>query len=166
MSRARSGRRAGGTDAPPAGNARLAALRLLGRREYSTVELTRKLIERGHGADEVERTVATLAQERIVDDRRVAEAHVRTSTRIKGRGAVRIRRELEARGIRAALAQEVTSDLSADDQLGAIARLVTRKTAGKPPDVATRRRLFQQLLRRGFPADLITKALRYRPDDE
>ena len=164
--RARFGRRA--TDAAPTldGGTRLAALRLLGRREYSTVELTRKLSERGHNADEIERTVASLVREHIVDDRRVAEAHVRTASRIKGRGTVRIRLELEARGISAALVQDVTADLSVDDQLAAISRLVARKTGGKRPDVATRRRLFQQLLRRGFPVDLISKALRYRPEDE
>ena len=166
MPGARFGRRADSTTPTAAGSARLTALRLLGRREYSTAELTRKLTERGHDADDVERTVTALAQERIVDDRRVAEAHVRTASRIKGRGAVRIRRELEARGISATLVQEVTADLSAGDQLAAIARIVTRKTGGTRPDAPTRRRLFQQLLRRGFPVDLIAKALRYRPEDE
>ena len=166
MPPARFGRRPPETTPAPPGNARLAALRLLGRREYSTAELTRKLTERGHTADDIERTVATLTQERILDDRRVAEAHVRTASRIKGRGAVRIRRELEARGIATALAQEVTADLSREDQLATISRVIARKAGGRPPDAATRRRLFQQLLRRGFPVDLITKALRYRPEDE
>ena len=151
---------------PPTGSARIAALRLLGRREYSTTELTQKLTDRGYDAAEIDRTLADLVRERILDDRRVAEAHVRTASRVKGRGIVRIRRELQARGIPAGVVDEVTQELSPDDQLAAIARFVTRKTAGRRPDVATRRRLFQHLIRRGFPVDLIARALRYRPDDE
>jgi len=151
---------------PPATSARLAALRLLGRREYSTVELTRKLIDRGYGADEVHRVASTLVDERVLDDRRMAEAYVRTASRIKGRGVLRIRRELEARGIDPGLAHEVTATLSADDQLTAITRVITRKSGGKALDPALRRRLFLHLMRRGFAADLVSRALKYMPQDE
>ena len=165
MRQARTGRRPGDVT-PPTTSARLAALRLLGRRDYSIAELTRKLTDRGYDTDEVDRVVRTLVEDRALDDRRVAEAHVRTASRIKGRGAIRIRRELEARGIEPALALAVTATLSADDQRAAITRLVARKTGGKPLDQGLRRRLFLQLLRRGFPADLVSKALAFRPDEE
>jgi regulatory protein len=165
MRQARTGRRPVDA-APPTTSARLVALRLLGRREYSTSELTRKLTDRGYDADEIERVVATLLEERVLDDRRVAEAHVRTASRIKGRGAVRIRRELEARGIASSLVHEVTAALSTDDQLTAIAGVIARKGGGKPLDPALRRRLFLHLLRRGFAADLVSKAMKYKPQDE
>jgi|GEM_PF-753759 len=152
--------------ATPAGNIRTTAFGLLGRRDYTTAELTQKLTDRGYDSADVEGTVADLVRDRMLDDRRVAEAHVRTASRLKGRGTIRIRRELSARGIASAIIDEVTRDVSSDDQLAAIGRIVERKTGGRALDPAARRRLFQQLLRRGFPADLIAKALRYKPDDD
>ena len=134
-------------------------MRLLGRRDYSTAELTARLIDRGYDLTEVEALVATLRNERFLDDVRVAQAHVRTASAIKGRGRHRIRRELEARGIESAVVDEATSRLSADDESESLQRLVERKTRGRAMDVAARQRLFQQLLRRGFDAGAIRKAI-------
>ncbi|MEO7190693.1 MAG: regulatory protein RecX [Vicinamibacterales bacterium] len=159
-------RRPGEAPPRPTTNPRTLALRMLGRRDYSTAELTTKLLDKGYAAEEVERVISGLVSDRFVDDTRVAQAHVRTASRIKGRGHLRIRRELEARGISPAIVREATLQISPDEQLETLTRLVARKRGHAPMDTATRRRLFQQLLRRGFPADLIAKALSYRPDED
>jgi regulatory protein len=143
----------------------VAALRLLGRRDYSRAEITSRLLARGYAPEDVDAAVARLAEEGAIDDHRAAAAHVRTAARLKQRGRLRIRRELEARGIPKAIAADALAALPAEDDLAAIRRLIARKPL--PPDAspAERRRLFSQLLRRGFEAGAIAKALKWRDDE-
>ncbi len=156
---ARPGPRAGPPQSHPTGALRLAALRLLGRRDYTTTELTARLLDRGYLLEDVGTIVARLAADGSLDDRRVARAHVRTASRVKGRGRLRIQAELRARGIDAEVAREALADLSPDDDLQAIERFLARRCVDGPALAADRNRLFRQLLRRGFPAETIAKAL-------
>jgi regulatory protein len=146
----------------PAGSARTAALRLLGRRDYTIAELTARLTDREYPADEVEAALQRLAGEGLVDDRRVAASFVRVASRVKGRGRIRIERDLIARGVAPAIVRETLAALPEEEDVEAIERLLARRTLPNRLPIADRRRLFQQLLRRGFPADAIAKALRAR----
>jgi regulatory protein len=74
------------------------AMDLLARREHSVAELRAKLIAREFDVDEVDRAVARLAEEGLVSDERFAEAYVSSRVR-KGQGPLRIRVELERRGV-------------------------------------------------------------------
>ena len=152
-------------EAPPETPPRLAALRLLGRRDYTTVELTRKLIDRGYEPDVVNATLAALRADRSLDDARAAASHVRMASRIKGRGRHRIKRELEARGVPAAIAKAALDELPKEDESAQLTRILARKRPAGTLAPADRRRLFQQLLRRGFDADAISKALRVDRDE-
>ena len=80
-------------------SARTAALRLLSRRDYTTHELRAKLVDRDYSEAEVAECVDGLQGQGLLDDRRAAAAHVRTASRVKNRGRLRIQRELEARGL-------------------------------------------------------------------
>jgi regulatory protein len=164
MTRRRAGRDVPAT--PPSGTPRLAALRLLGRRDYSAQELMTRLTDRGYPIADVQAAIEQLTTDRAIDDRRTAFAHVRQAARIKGRGTHRIRRELEARGIPAAIVRDALEQLSPDDDAAAIKRFLARKHRPGPLDPAERRRLFQQLLRRGFPAALIGRTLNFDLPDE
>jgi len=139
---------------------RTVALRLLTRRDYSAAELRKKLIERDLDADEVDTALGALTQEGLLNDRRVAAAHVRTASQIKNPGRLRIRRELEARGIDRAIISEVLAELPEADDAAGIEKFLQRKRLPPTLDPAARRRLFGQLMRRGFSADAIAKALR------
>jgi regulatory protein len=145
--------------------ARSVALRLLARRDYTSAELRAKLVEREVEPADVEAVIGSFTQEKLLDDRRVAAAHARTASQIKHRGRLRIRRELEARGIDRAAITEVLGELPEADEAAGIALFLQRK---RPPmlDAAGRRRLFGQLMRRGFSADSIAKALRIYEQDE
>jgi regulatory protein len=146
--------------------ARSAALRLLGRRDYTTAELHTKLRDRDFPEDDITDVLGDLTAAGLVDDRRVGAAHVRTAASVKGRGRLRIARELAARGIDRALVRELLTDLPAEDEAREIARILARKRWPRRPSAADRRRMTQHLLRRGFPADAIAKALRAREDDD
>jgi regulatory protein len=148
------------TQPPPV--ARLVALRLISRRDYTAAELRTTLSARHYPEEEIDQTVDRLIAERVLDDRRVAATHLRRAATIKGRGRLRIQRELEARGIDRALIRDLLAGLSADDETSAIERFLARKRLPARLGHADRRRLVQQLLRRGFPADAIAAALRRR----
>lgn len=130
------------------------------RREYTAAELRQRLLDRGYTPETADDCVARLTADRTLDDRRVAALHIRTARDIKGRGRLRIERELSQRGIAPALAHELLADLPKDDDQAQIARILARKRLPARLSLAERRRIFQHLLRRGFPADAIGKALR------
>jgi regulatory protein len=135
-------------------------LKLLGRRDYTAAELRARLVEREFPAEDVDALVTALSAEGLIDDRRVAAAHVRTAGRIKGRGRLRIARELEARGIDREVARDAVADLTPDVEADAIRRILQRKIAGRALSLRDRQRLTQQLVRRGFRATDITAVLR------
>lgn len=149
----------------PTSSPRTAALRLLGRRDYTTAELRSRLIDRGFAAAAVDETLSGLAAERLVDDRRAALAHIRTGSQVKGRGRLRLRRELEARGIAPDLSDALLADLDEADEVEAAGRVLERKRIPARLSMADRRRIFQQLLRRGFPSHVIAQALARRADE-
>lgn len=143
----------------PRGSARLVALRLLGRRDYTQEELRRRLTDRGFPPDEIEAALDRLREEGFQDDARAAQAFVRTATHIKGRGPLRIRQELKARGVHADTISTATAGLTPEQVRTAIDQILTRKRITRPIPRDQRQRLFQHLIRRGFPADAVLKAL-------
>lgn len=74
------------------------ALRLLGRREHSRVELWHKLYRNAGDDDQLARVLDALESAGWLDDRRFAQAYAR-QRREAGYGPIRIRAELEQRGI-------------------------------------------------------------------
>jgi regulatory protein len=147
-------------------SARATAFRLLSRRDYTTAELRDRLLARGFDARETDSLIDTLTADGTLDDRRVAAAHVRTAGRVKGRGRLRIVRELAARGIDRDDARELVRDFSAEDEAESIARVLARKHVPARPSAAERRRIVHHLLRRGFPGDAIAQALRRHGREE
>ena len=151
-------------DAPAPPNPRLAALRLLGRRDYTTAELRRKLIERGCTPADVDAALTRLASDGLLDDRRAAASHVRSGIAVKGRGRRRLKQELQQRGVAAATISELTDNVAAEDEEAAIERILSRKRVPTSLNAADHRRVFQQLMRRGFPSETIALVLRKRRD--
>ena len=146
--------------------ARATALRLLTRRDYSAKELRTKLLDRDLPEAEVDAVLADLADAGAVNDRLVAESFVRVASTVKGRGRLRISRELEQRGIDRDIIRDALAALPVANETAAIRKFVERKRLPARLTPAEHRRLFGQLVRRGFSADLIAKALRGRGSDE
>ena len=146
--------------------ARATALRLLTRRDYTAKELRTKLLERDVPEAEVTSVLTDLADAGVVNDQRVAEAFVRVASTVKGRGRLRISRELEQRGIDRAIIRDALAALPVDDETASIRRFLDRKHLPARLSPAEHRRVFGQLVRRGFSADMIAKAVRGRGADQ
>jgi regulatory protein len=158
--------RPSGSAPDPSLNIRVVALRLLGRRDLTRAELTQRLIDRGYAKADVEAAVDRLVAGGSVDDKRTALAHVRTASRVKGRGRLRIQRELAARGLARDVVAEALQELQPDDDAAGIRRFLLKRRVPARLSPRERQKLFQQLLRRGFPSDAIARVLNFRDTDE
>lgn len=149
--------------ASPDRTAYVDALQLLGRRELSERQLRERLRAREHRDDDVDRAIALLIENRALDDRRVAAAYVRTALKVKGRGRLRIQRELEMMGIAKDVAGEALADAFGDvDERALIAKALQKKLRGRPKiaSPAEFARVYQFLMRQGFSPAAVSAVLR------
>src|SRR5438093_2077310 len=93
-----------------AASAYLDGLKLLARRELSEAQVRQRLVRKGHDADAIDAAVVRLRQERAIDDARVAETIARTETSVRGRGKLRVRRQIEQAGIAGPVARRAIDD--------------------------------------------------------
>lgn len=136
------------------------ALRLLSRRELSTAQLRERLVRRELPPADIDAALGRLTAERLLDDTRTAQAHARRLIGVKHRGAIRARREIEALGIAPEVArQAVTAALDEVGESTVLERAIARRLRGPIRDRAHFRRLYQALLRQGFPTDQVARAL-------
>jgi len=138
-------------------------LQLLARRELSVKQLRERLIEREHDRDEIERAIERLLESRALDDARVAAAYVRTALKIKGRGRLRIQRELNEIGIERDVAAEAIAEAFGDvDERSLISQAIRKKLHGRPTiaSQAEYARVYQFLMRQGFSPDAVSAVLR------
>lgn len=144
-------------------SAYLDGLRLLSRRELSASALRARLLDRDHPVEEVDAAIAHLLETQALDDTRVARAYARTAANVKGRGRLRVMRELHAMGIAKETASEAVAEVFGDvDERSLIAKAIQKKMRGKPKlsSAAEHARLYQYLMRQGFTPAGIAAALR------
>ena len=137
---------------------RLAALKLLNRRDYCSAELAARLVERGAEPGVAESVVAQLVVERFVDDARYAGHYVAWHAE-RGHGPLRIAHELAELGVAGDL---VASAVAARDEawLARCAKVRRRRFGEEPPDEwKERARQARFLQYRGFSAEQVRAAL-------
>ena len=137
---------------------RLAALRLLNRRDHCAAELVARLVERGAEAAQAEAVVAKLIAERFLDDARYAEHYVAAHVE-RGQGPLRISQELTARGMAPGIVEAAVA--SRDEAWTAHCVALRRRRFGDavPAEWAERARQARFLQYRGFSADQVRAAL-------
>jgi regulatory protein len=147
------------------GSAYLAGLQLLARRELSVSQVRQRLARRGYADDDVEVAIARLLEERALDDRRVASAIAHTETRVRGRGRLRVKRQIEAAGISASLAQDAVEQVFAEiDGDALLTAALERRLRGRDGIADDRefQRLYRYLVTQGFDSDRVIALLRSR----
>lgn len=137
---------------------RARALRHLARREHTRHELTLKLAPHAESAAEIAEVLDDFTQRGWLSEQRAAEqmVHARRSRY----GMARIRRDLEAKGVTAAVVSSTVAALK-DGELEAARAVWRRKFKALPPEgAAERAKQARFLLGRGFSMETITKLLR------
>lgn len=129
-------------------------IQLLTRREHSQGELRDKLYNKGFEGVDVETVITDLAENGWQSDLRFAESYSRYRIR-KGFGPIKIRYELQLRGIRGFNLDDVVLEL-AEDWFELLRQLYCKKYSddGQPSQKEWLKRS-RFLLQRGFSGELI-----------
>ena len=138
-------------------------LKLLARRELSVEGVRARLEDRGYSPDDIAEALARLLESGALDDRRVARAYARTAVTVKGRGRLRITRELLHMGIHEEIAAEALGEVFGElDERALIDTAIRKKLRGRPvpKDQREQVRLYQFLMRQGFSPAGVAAALR------
>ncbi|HEY8906313.1 MAG TPA: recombination regulator RecX [Rhodoferax sp.] len=138
------------------------ALRLLSGREYSRLELERKLAAFEEEPGSLAAALDDLQAKGFISEQRVLESVVnRRSGKL---GVTRIKQELQAKGLDAQAVAEAVNGLRATELERA--REVWRKKFGQPSDDAIQRaKQMRFLASRGFGGDTIHKVVSGGDDD-
>jgi regulatory protein len=144
-------------------SAYLDGLKMLGRRELSEQQLRQRLARKQYIQDDIDEAIVRLREERAIDDRRVAEAIVRTETGVRKRGRVRVRLQLERAGIAPETAKAAIDgvfDAIDDDRL--LESSLRKRLRGREAIADDREfaRLFRYLIGQGCESDRVMKALK------
>ena len=154
----------GGADKPavtPSVKAR--AVSLLAQREYSRQELTDKLAEQDVSPEELALALAQLEAKGLVDDARVVETLV--NRRAGKLGGMRLRQELQAKGVSPDLVAETMAGLKDSEQ--ARARAVWQKKFGQlASSGAERNKQARFLASRGFSGEVVRQVVSGLVEDD
>ena len=136
-------------------------MRLLGVRPRGVHELEAGLLERGFSAEAVADALSRLGRQGLIDD----DAAARSAVRQRGAryGRARVARELRARGFaKETIASALEAEGGVEREGEALARAFARlwKARAHLEPSLRRRRVFDALTRRGFPADRISEIIR------
>ena len=138
--------------------ARLAALKILNRRDHGARELANRLIARGFTRPAAEAAVEDLRRERLLDDARFA-GHFVAYHANRGRGPVGIAHRLREAGVPSdTIAAAV--DAGSADWRRRCAEVRRKRFGAKPPaSWAEKGRQARFLTQRGFSADQVRAAV-------
>jgi regulatory protein len=131
-----------------------AAERALARRPHARRDLQRRLLQKQHPPSAVAAALDRLAGLGWLDDRRFAE-HYASVQAARGRGPVRLLRDLGRQGVDRETAEQAVRHVTASeglDEVEAARRVALRRAAqlGDLPPGVSRRRLLAYLARRGY----------------
>ena len=136
------------------------ALRAVERRSFARADLARRLRRKGHAPDAIERALGRLAEHGFLDDAAFAASYVETRA-ARGRGPVRLARDLAAMGVeRSVIDRALASHAGSTDTTGDIPRALAAKRAAQLEDLprhVRRRRVLAYLARRGFSGREVTE---------
>lgn len=140
------------------------ALNLLAFRARSSTELARSLVRKGELKPLVDRAVARLLEQGLLDDAAFAQSFTRAKVLGAGQSKRRVQQDLARRGVPRAVTDEAIAtvfDEEAVDQ-GAVVEQVARKKLRsliKLDPAVRRRRLYAFLARRGYDGDDVRRAM-------
>lgn len=137
------------------------ALVFLARRPFSRRDLARRLVMRGHPPEAADQAVARAEDSGLLNDETYARHYVQTRT-ARGRGPMRLRRELAVMGVAAAIIDRVLNEEAETTDPGVV-RSLARKRAAQLGGLERHdrfRRVVAFLARRGYAGPEVRKVVR------
>ena len=138
------------------------ALRALAGRDYSRVELERKLASFETEPGQLTKALDELTAKGFIDEQRAADSLARR--RGQKLGTARVVQEMKARGMEAEAIAQATGELKATELERA--REVWRRKFGAPPqDAAERGKQMRFMITRGFSSEIIRRVVAGTEDE-
>lgn len=124
------------------------AVELLARREHSSAELQRKLLQRDFSADMIQTVLSGLIQRGYLDDERFARIYAESRLRRKSIGAAKLAQELTRKGVSREVTERTVAQHCTDEYQRRAVEEAARKARRRVGD--DREKLLRALLNRGF----------------
>ncbi|MBR1509792.1 MAG: RecX family transcriptional regulator [Bacteroidales bacterium] len=134
--------------------------KLCSKAEYCSKDMYRKALKDMEGdADAAASIVASLVEERYVDDVRFASAFAREKATLQGWGPVKIRFQLRSKGVPEAAISAALQEVEPQKAGDKLEKLLQSKARTLEGDPQKRLKLIKFGLTRGYEYDAIEKAL-------
>jgi len=151
-----------------------AAIKILMRRAHSVSEMKKALIRRTDDEDLIQKVLARLKQNGLIDDARYAKQFARQRTEIRHQGKYRVARELRARGVPDHHIETAVEEATANtDEAAQVRQRIDRKLKfhlgdkkGREVDDKKIASFYRSLLRAGFSSDTIRRELKRATSDD
>jgi regulatory protein len=139
-----------------------AAIKVLTRRAHSVSEMKKALIRRTADEDLIQKVIARLKQNGLIDDARYAKQFARQRTEIRHQGKYRVARELRARGVPDQHIETAVEEAASTDEAAMVRQRIERKLKFLRGEIDDRKiaSLYRTLLRAGFSSDTIRRELK------
>lgn len=153
--------------------AKLRAMNLLTKRDYSEKALRDKLVQGEYPSEIAEKAIAYVKSFGYIDDQRYAESFLRTYQGRKTFG--RMKTELAGKGISKDIIDRVVVEFEEKEEEHtreeielemAVQLLMKKHYDSSIADAKEKQRMLGFLLRKGFSTDIVYKALNCKEDDE
>ena len=126
------------------------------KREYSRSDIFKKALKAFEGdRDEAEKAVASLVEDRFVDDARYAAAFAREKARLSGWGPVKISFALSGKGISKAVISEALREVDPGEADGRMLSVLETKRKSLEGDPQIKFKLIKFALTRGYEYEKI-----------
>lgn len=135
------------------------AYRYLNRCDRTVAEVRRHLEGKGLEADAVERSIAVLSEQSLLDDARFARLFAHDKRELEHWGTERISSALLRRGIERELIDEMLAEQTPTAELDRALSLLRRRFPSPPADRSERDRALGVLLRKGYDPELAVEAV-------
>jgi len=130
------------------------------RAEYCSSDVYRKALKALEGdAEGAARILASLTEDRYVDDRRYAAAFAREKSSLQGWGPVKIRFQLRGKGIPEEIITEALGEIDPEKAASKLDKLTAEKYRLLREDPQCRLKLLKALLSRGYGYDEVEAAV-------
>lgn len=134
--------------------------RLCSRAEYCSADIYRKALKDLEGdAGDASRVVASLKEDRYVDDARFAAAFAREKASLQGWGPVKIRFQLRGKGISEADIAAALAEVEPEKAAGKLEKLLSAKARTLEGDPQIKLKLLKFALSRGYEYGAVEDAL-------
>src|SRR6267142_6874063 len=146
------------------------AVKLLSAKSRSVAELRERLLEKKRTTETaVEEVIARLREYGYLDDERFAFGYASLKVRQRPIGRARLERDLSFKKVSPEVAGEALDLLYAEtSEEELIDRAIARRLRlrGRPKDRTEAKKLFDHLLRQGFPFELVSEKVRQAAKDD